>query len=86
MVIGIGEKKTPNPFIVACDKFIYIEIIGAIETKQTGSAPAVLKKNAAKGTVPTIKIDSVDNEIIILLKRNKILIPVTMVFPSLPHY
>ncbi len=26
-VIGIGEKKTPNPFIVACDKFIYIEII-----------------------------------------------------------
>ena len=24
-VIGIGEKKTPNPFIVACDKFIYIK-------------------------------------------------------------
>ncbi len=26
-VIGIGEKKTPNPFIVACDKFIYLEIL-----------------------------------------------------------
>ncbi len=26
-VIGIGEKKTPGPFIVACDKFIYIEVI-----------------------------------------------------------
>lgn len=26
-VIGIGEKKTPYPFIVACDKFIYIEIL-----------------------------------------------------------
>ena len=26
-VIGIGEKKTPSPFIVACDKFIYIEIL-----------------------------------------------------------
>lgn len=26
-VIGIGEMKTPNPFIVACDKFIYIEVI-----------------------------------------------------------
>jgi uncharacterized LabA/DUF88 family protein len=26
-VIGIGEKKTPNPFIVACDKFVYIEIL-----------------------------------------------------------
>lgn len=27
LVLGIGEKKTPNPFIVACDKFIYIEIL-----------------------------------------------------------
>jgi len=27
LVIGIGEKKTPNPFIVACDKFIYVEIL-----------------------------------------------------------
>ncbi len=27
VVYGIGEKKTPNPFIVACDKFIYIEIL-----------------------------------------------------------
>jgi len=28
-VIGIGERKTPSPFIAACDKFIYIEIIRA---------------------------------------------------------
>jgi uncharacterized LabA/DUF88 family protein len=27
VVFGIGEKKTPNAFIVACDKFIYIEIL-----------------------------------------------------------
>lgn len=27
-VIGIGEKKTLIPFISACDKFIYIEILG----------------------------------------------------------
>ena len=26
-VIGIGEKKTLTPFISACDKFIYIEIL-----------------------------------------------------------
>jgi len=31
-VIGIGERKTPSPFIVACDKFIYIEIINAPTT------------------------------------------------------
>lgn len=31
VVYGMGEKKTPNPFIVACDKFIYIEILKAQE-------------------------------------------------------
>lgn len=28
-VFGIGEKKTPSPFIAACDKFTYLEIIDA---------------------------------------------------------
>lgn len=31
-VIGIGERKTPEPFITACDKFIYIEILATEET------------------------------------------------------
>ncbi len=30
-VIGMGEKKTPEPFIVACDKFIFIEILAPEE-------------------------------------------------------
>jgi hypothetical protein len=39
LVIGIGEKKTPNPFVVACDKFIYIEILKKLtqESKDTPS-------------------------------------------------
>lgn len=38
-VFGIGEKKTPNPFIVACDKFIYIEILKSqAEEDETESA------------------------------------------------
>ena len=50
-VIGIGEKKTPNSFIVACDRFIYIEVLeGAI--KKTFPKPANnlsgSKKPAAK--------------------------------------
>ena len=28
-VYGIGEKKTPRPFITACDKFIYVEILSS---------------------------------------------------------
>lgn len=31
-VIGIGERKTPSSFIVACDKFIYLEIINSTQT------------------------------------------------------
>lgn len=31
-VYGFGEKKTPSPFIVACDKFVYIEVL---EDKQS---------------------------------------------------
>jgi uncharacterized LabA/DUF88 family protein len=27
VVYGFGEKKTPNPFVVACDKFIYTEVL-----------------------------------------------------------
>lgn len=38
-VIGIGEKKTLSPFITACDKFIYLEILKpdvAVEIKKNG--------------------------------------------------
>lgn len=47
-VIGIGEKKTPNPFIVACDKFIYIEII----RKQSPKKPD--EKESTKESVDPI--------------------------------
>ena len=33
-VYGIGERKTPAPFIVACDKFIYVEVIRGKETEK----------------------------------------------------
>ena len=44
-VIGMGEKKTPNPFIVACDKFIYIEVLRERMKKAEESAK---KKKAEK--------------------------------------
>ena len=28
MVIGFGEKKTPRPFVSACDRFIFTELLG----------------------------------------------------------
>ncbi len=50
LVIGIGEKKTPNPFIVACDKFIYIEILRS----QTEKKENVSQKDKIKDSVDDI--------------------------------
>ncbi len=49
-VIGIGEKKTPTPFIVACDKFIYIEIL----RKQLHKKEDVDKKNKQEDSIDKI--------------------------------
>lgn len=60
-VIGIGEKKTPEPFIVACDKFIYLEILkyrveeSESELASTKSEP---KENIDKITPKVIRLIS----------------------------
>ena len=50
-VYGMGEKKTPKPFIVACDKFVYIESLKAAEQQPETPAPA--GKSAKKKPAPT---------------------------------
>lgn len=45
-VIGIGEEKTPEPFITACDKFIYIEILSLDDSASDSKTPK--KKREAK--------------------------------------
>jgi len=51
-VFGIGEKKTPDPFIVACDKFIYIEILK--KQSEGGSSEAEDSKTDKKSSVDKI--------------------------------
>jgi uncharacterized LabA/DUF88 family protein len=52
-VFGIGEKKTPLPFISACDKFIYLEILKAPQEPVKNPEPS-------KGS----KIMPAENEVI----------------------
>ncbi|MGK7397482.1 MAG: NYN domain-containing protein [Candidatus Cyclobacteriaceae bacterium M3_2C_046] len=59
LVIGIGEKKTPQPFIVACDKFIYLEILGEKQRK-----PANKKTNNGQED----QADPIDRKFIKMLK------------------
>ena len=62
-VIGIGEKKTLTPFITACDKFIYIEILKAEEVTTPESSNKVSKKS----TIPKVSISKIDNRLIKVL-------------------
>ena len=66
-VIGIGEKKTPNPFIVACDKFIYLEILknqaeeeeaeaAEEDAKSTGRPKKIIKRKKPKYEKITPKV------------------------------
>lgn len=56
-VIGIGEKKTPNPFIVACDRFIYIEILKSQgEKSETQTEKEKTKSSVDKITKEDIKL------------------------------
>lgn len=56
-VIGIGEKKTLNPFITACDKFIYIEILKTETVSPPSNNGKTTVKNNATIKKPLSKID-----------------------------
>ena len=67
LVIGIGERKTPKPFISSCDKFIYVEIL----EKEVSKKSVKKKNNNASPTPSPIernKISALDEETLELLK------------------
>ncbi|WP_300665797.1 NYN domain-containing protein [Fluviicola sp.] len=76
-VMGIGERKTPQPFITACDKFIYIEILKPKTDSVKADSP---KKKTKKGPVqimnefiPTNEaapMNKVDSKLVHLLKES----------------
>ena len=50
MVYGFGERKTPRPFITACDKFVYFDVLGSSngqgEATQSASPRAAVPRKA----------------------------------------
>ena len=61
-VFGIGQKKTPNPFIVACDKFIYMEIIPVFDSGETETP-----KTRTSKPQPKTAVDKVNKETLKLI-------------------
>ncbi|MCF8448473.1 MAG: NYN domain-containing protein [Taibaiella sp.] len=66
-IIGMGEKKTPEPFIVACDKFIYIEILKAPKPKATVVAD---KEVVVPETESSTQIQKTDSKLIELISTS----------------
>ncbi|NLO39790.1 MAG: NYN domain-containing protein [Ruminiclostridium sp.] len=54
-VVGMGEKKTPTPFISACEKFKYLEVLASMTTKT--SEPTAVKEKQEEAKPGTLSID-----------------------------
>jgi uncharacterized LabA/DUF88 family protein len=63
-VFGIGQKKTPAPFIVACDKFIYLEVIAVPEEEETITSD---KTPVAQPKVAKVVVDKLNKKTIQLI-------------------
>ena len=55
LVLGFGQKKTPKPFVAACDKFIYTEILREPEVETEDNRPE--KEAARKAAAAEFKAD-----------------------------
>jgi uncharacterized LabA/DUF88 family protein/Fe-S-cluster formation regulator IscX/YfhJ len=52
-VLGMGEKKTPPPFIAACEKFKYLEVLASAAAAE--SEPKQEEPEELKGTIASRK-------------------------------
>ena len=55
-VYGFGERKTPKPFVAACDKFIYIDNLTYAE--DTAAPPDAKLKPAPRASAAQLKADT----------------------------
>ena len=70
-VIGMGEKKTLIPFIAACDKFIYLEILGQGKVEKEADVDSEEGKEEIVATPqPRETISVVDKRLIKLLSHS----------------
>ena len=79
-VIGMGEKKTPSPFIAACEKFKYLEVLAAIPitSNKSNISDRLEKQDTPKEGMASIKK---------LIESIKIIIPYPLLaYLAFPAY
>ena len=58
VVYGFGERKTPEPFVAACDKFIYTEILRAKPEEpkvETTASEVIVKPEVKVAELPELR-------------------------------
>jgi hypothetical protein len=61
VVYGFGERKTPKPFVVACDKFVYTEVLRKEASTALESVPVAQlssQSSQAASAAPAVRRES----------------------------
>ena len=72
LVVGMGEKKTPKPFIAACNQFKYLDVLA--ETEKKTMEIGKLKTNTTSRDKKQNSKKSVENDILPVSHENDIVI------------
>jgi uncharacterized LabA/DUF88 family protein len=65
-VYGFGERKTPKPFLAACDKFVYVENLRFADEDAASDVLGVKPAKPKRATVAQLKADT---ELVSLLRN-----------------
>ncbi|MDN5352027.1 MAG: hypothetical protein PWQ12_947 [Clostridiales bacterium] len=63
-VLGMGEKKTPQPFIAACEKFKYLEILASPPTEDESPKDSKARSEGKAGIINKTELIDVIRSII----------------------
>jgi len=67
-VVGMGESKTPKPFISACNKFKYLDLLAQAADQPTEAPKAVVKDVPEEETMTNV--DTIKKAIITIAHEN----------------
>lgn len=65
IVVGMGEKKTPNPFIAACNRFKYLEVLAQDGITENQAVPPVANISGLDHT----SLDAVRNTVLTIVQE-----------------
>ncbi|WP_066715950.1 NYN domain-containing protein [Clostridium sp. Marseille-P299] len=63
MVIGMGEKKTPEPFRAACERFTYLDVLAQVDQSEGDSSQGIENES-------TVSIQAIEATIIKIITEN----------------